>query len=242
MYTMDSGHKCALLIAHPGHEIRIHGWMEKTRPIVYVLTDGSGRAGQSRLASTTRILERAGARPGGVYGRMPDRALYDAVLRGDIELFRNLAAELAGELARERFDVVVGDAAEGTILAHDLWRATIDAAVDIARNQARCSITSYEFSVEPRSNQRTIGLSNMSVRVVLDDDALSRKLNAARSYYELRSEVEAALAASGEESFRTELLKPSIPQSDLESDALPVYEQHGERLVAQGIYLEAVRH
>jgi hypothetical protein len=51
----------ALIIAHPGHELRVHHWIEKTRPLVLVLTDGSGRTTQSRLASTTRILEQAGA-------------------------------------------------------------------------------------------------------------------------------------------------------------------------------------
>jgi len=53
----------ALIIAHPGHELRVHHWLEKTRPLVFVLTDGSGRTAQSRLHSTTRILERAGATP-----------------------------------------------------------------------------------------------------------------------------------------------------------------------------------
>ena len=51
----------ALIIAHPGHELRVHHWLEKTRPLMLVLTDGSGRTAQSRLASTTRILEQAGA-------------------------------------------------------------------------------------------------------------------------------------------------------------------------------------
>src|SRR5947207_7599346 len=105
---MNSFGKCALLVAHPGHEIRVHGWLEKTKPVVYVLTDGSGRSGKSRLASTTRVLVRAGARPSNIFGRLPDRALYQAVLRRDLQLFRQLAADLADELVRERFDFVLG--------------------------------------------------------------------------------------------------------------------------------------
>src|SRR5436190_4519164 len=122
MSTIDSFGKCALLVAHPGHEIHVHGWLEKTRPVVYVLTDGSGRSGHARLASTTQLLARSGARPGAIYGRLTDRALYNAVLRRDIALFRNLAAELADEMVRERCDVGLGDAAEGEILAPDVWR------------------------------------------------------------------------------------------------------------------------
>jgi hypothetical protein len=53
----------ALVVAHPGHELRVHHWLELTRPFVIVLTDGSGHSGQSRLASTTRVLAAAGARP-----------------------------------------------------------------------------------------------------------------------------------------------------------------------------------
>src|SRR4051794_37292284 len=95
MSSNESFGKCALLVAHPGHEIHVHGWLETTRPIVYVLTDGSGRSGRSRLKSTTRLLAAAGARPGVIYGRFADRALYEAVLRRDTALFRELAAELA---------------------------------------------------------------------------------------------------------------------------------------------------
>ena len=37
--------KAALIVAHPGHELRVHHWMELARPLVLVLTDGSGRQG-----------------------------------------------------------------------------------------------------------------------------------------------------------------------------------------------------
>ena len=67
--------KCALIVAHPGHELRVHGWLEAVQPTVYVLTDGSGRASQSRLASTMRLLQQARAQRGAIYGRFSDREL-----------------------------------------------------------------------------------------------------------------------------------------------------------------------
>src|SRR5438552_300306 len=73
------GCRAALVIAHPGHELRVHAWVELARPLAFVLTDGSGHTGQSRLASTSRLLERTGAAPGGIYGRLTDRALYAAI-------------------------------------------------------------------------------------------------------------------------------------------------------------------
>src|SRR5690348_480507 len=64
--------RAALVVAHPGHELRVHGWMELAHPIVSVLTDGSGHTGQSRLSSTTSLLAQSGARPGSMYGRFRD--------------------------------------------------------------------------------------------------------------------------------------------------------------------------
>ena len=75
------------MIAHPGHELRVHHWLEIAAPQVFVLTDGSGHGGVSRLASTTRLLERAGATPGPIYGRFSDRDLYHALLARDWPLF-----------------------------------------------------------------------------------------------------------------------------------------------------------
>src|SRR3954452_4220641 len=88
----------ALIIGPPGHELRVHHWIERTRPLVFVLTDGSGHTGVSRLASTTAVLERAGATPGSVYGRLSDREVYRAILGGDVGLFAGLADELAAAL------------------------------------------------------------------------------------------------------------------------------------------------
>ena len=39
----------ALVIAHPGHELRIHHWLERARPVTFVLTDGSGHTDHSRI-------------------------------------------------------------------------------------------------------------------------------------------------------------------------------------------------
>jgi hypothetical protein len=58
--------RTALVIGHPGYELMVHGWLELTQPLVFVLTDGSGRSNQSRLASTTKILNRAGAKQGSI--------------------------------------------------------------------------------------------------------------------------------------------------------------------------------
>src|SRR6185436_1441495 len=98
----------ALIVAHPGHELRVHGWLERERPLVCVLTDGSGHSGVSRLPSTLRVLRRAGARPGPVFGRFTDRALYEVLLGGRIEILASVACELAKVLATEHVERVAG--------------------------------------------------------------------------------------------------------------------------------------
>jgi len=236
-----SSGKCALLVAHPGHEMYVHGWLETTRPIVYVLTDGSGRANQPRMESSTRLLKQAGARPGTIYGRMSDRALYEAVLRQDAALFRDLAAELADEIVGEQFDFVLGDAAEGEILTHDVWRGVIDAALALAEERLERRFASYEFQLYGRPGECPAEVANRAVQQRLDDAALARKIAAARAYPELKSEVDAALGAYGEEAFRLECMWPAgavVHQCD---ESVPKYERHGEKLVAAGVYCETVR-
>src|SRR5215472_7452132 len=88
---MDShSNKALLIVSHPGHELRVHHWLETSKPIVLVLTDGSGSVNGSRLASTTAVLVNAGARAGTIYGRFSDRELYAALVTKNRSLFRRL--------------------------------------------------------------------------------------------------------------------------------------------------------
>src|SRR5688572_8495805 len=125
--------RTALVISHPGHELMVHGWLETTRPLVFVFTDGSGRSNQSRLASTTKILNQAGAKCGRIYGRLTDAAAYAAILNHEFDLFVGLAGELCEAFAAERIDYVAGDAFEGYNPMHDVCRLVINTAVTVAK-------------------------------------------------------------------------------------------------------------
>src|SRR5687767_773396 len=93
--SLKRSQRAMLVIAHPGHELRVHGWLETARPRVWVLTDGSGRTQQSRIDSTTRVLESTGAVRGSVYGQMSDADVYNAVLSHDHRRFIDLVDQLA---------------------------------------------------------------------------------------------------------------------------------------------------
>src|SRR5262249_33697444 len=105
--------RCALFIAHPGHELLVYGWMHRFRPRVFVVTDGSGHGGRSRLAFTGDLLRSARAAPGSVFGRFTDRQLYAALLDGEVRWATDLASELASFLIERKSPIVVTDAAEG---------------------------------------------------------------------------------------------------------------------------------
>jgi hypothetical protein len=239
-----STNRCALMIAHPGHEIRVHAWLEQAQPLVYVLTDGSGFAGRSRLESTTRLLRRAGARRGAIYGRYTDHQIYQAVLTHDHQLFVGIAQELAAEIEGERIELIVGDAQEGAILTHDVWRCVIDSAIALAEQRTGRRIQSFDFFLEASPLAAAAAAGNLAIPLRLDEPAWQRKLAAARSYPELREDVERALAAFGEDAFRLEYLRP-VAVADSEGATwlvAPQYERHGESQVKQGRYAQVIRY
>jgi len=235
--------RAALVIAHPGHELRVYRWLELARPVVYVLTDGSGHTGRSRLAATSQLLLRTGARPGPIYGRLSDRELYRALLAGEVELFAALAEELAESLLREEIGLVAGDAVEGFNPSHDVCRLLLNAAV--AGLAARgVPLDNRDFLLDGAPGGFSVEEREASQRIDLDAAALARKLSAARAYPGLAGELESALAQHGEGAFRTEWLRPvsyGFAIGDRCADP-PFYEIHGERRVAEGVYREVLRY
>ena len=237
------GLRAALVIAHPGHELRVHHWLERTRPLVLVLTDGSGHSDRSRLASTTAVLERTGATPGPIYGRLSDRALYRAILANDVDLFSDLADEIAQVLEEAGVSYVAGDAVEGFNPGHDLCRLLLNGALLRIERRAGGSPQNFELTLEAPPCERLSENGSEAILLELDDGALQRKLASARSYPELAGEVERTLALHGQEAFRRECLLPVRYGLDIAHrfEHPPYYERYGEQQVAAGIYREVVR-
>ena len=89
-----------LFVAHPGHELCVHGWLSGTQPKVFVLTDGSGHVKQSRLGSTSRVLAQVGAQRGSIYGRFTDAGLYELILRQEFQPLLRIVDEFADAIWR----------------------------------------------------------------------------------------------------------------------------------------------
>jgi hypothetical protein len=259
--------RAALIVAHPGHELRVHGWLAEARPRVCVLTDGSGRTQRSRLDSTTGILERAGAVPGPVYGEMSDVELYAAALDYEHSRFTRVVDVLASMLLREQIECVVGDAEEGYNPGHDICRLIINTAVGLVNRTGRRQIANYDFTLVAPPGRCPEPLRADSILLDLDEAAFARKLTAARNYPELQAEVAAALSGAGSvglrehsdlarragsdfgvagaANFRVECLRPVDARGESDkpfSGERPFYEEYGERQVAAGHYTRVLRY
>ncbi len=241
--------RAALVMAHPGHELRVYGWLAAARPVVCILTDGSGHTRQSRLASTTRILETVGATPGDIYGASTDAAVYRACLAHDHDFFFRLADNLAETLVHHEIDYLAGDATEGYNPGHDVCRMLINAAIELAQRVHHRTIRNYDFLLMALPDECPAELRDRAYRLRLDDPMLERKLAAARAYPEISSEVDSALSLLGTEAFRVECLRPvaDLPTGSSDSfeskaDEPPFYERHGEQQVATGYYQQVIRY
>jgi len=259
----------ALVVAHPGHEIRLHGWLEQTRPLVLILTDGTGRNSPSRIASAAHYLDSINVPVGALFGRSTDQTIYEALLRHDFQLFSALVDELADVFVRERVNFVVGDATEGYNTTHDAFRLVRDAAIRLAERKRGQVIADYDFPVVGLPADCPPSLRARAIWLNLSDEMFARKLAAARRYYPaLVAEVTDAFARTsdgplrrfldlsdqgattdeqhGLELFRVEVLRPCLRSMratpSASPTARPFYELHGEQQAVAGHYRQVIRY
>jgi hypothetical protein len=239
---MADREKAAVVVAHPGHELVVHRWMELHRPLYFCLTEGSGGAGSARIGSTDRLLQRIGATRGPIHGRFSDKEAYRLLLDGRADVFVALVHELAESLEGADVTCVAGDAMEGFNPVHDVCRALIDAAVALIATRRGRVLRNYEFSLHEGFTAKVSDAG--ALMIDLDPQALDRKVAAAREYPEMRGEVEAALARVGFSAFASECLRPSSRHLKMAEFAVtaPWYEEYGERRVAEGRYGEVIRY
>jgi hypothetical protein len=231
----------ALVIAHPGHELRVYGWMCRAQPFTFILTDGSGRSGKPRIEPTSRVLREAGATAGCLYGRLTDIDAYAAVLNHDFAVFIALVEELAAALVHLNVAYVVGDAIEGYNPVHDVCRFMTNAAVAIATKEAGKRIDNFDFLLA--GDPGTHGESDPdSIRLNLSHGEFEHKLAAAGGYVEMAAEINATFDRFGANRFRFESLRPvgsgwTDPRLSTER---PFYESFGESRVKSGHYKDVI--
>lgn len=211
----------ALVVAHPGHELRLFHWLELDHPTVFVLTDGSGRSGKPRIDSTRAVLAATGCAEGSVMGRFTDAEVYRAIMKGDVrgiaEVMRELRSALAG------FQTIVFDAME-------LYNPTHDLCHVMARLAAPAAAEQFSYAVVEAPGE--------GITLNLDDDAFARKMTMARRYEDLATDIDELTSKIGLDALRREVFfPPSQPD-----ERKPYYETRGEEQVRAGKYRSVLRY
>ena len=227
--------RSALLVAHPGHELLLHHWLEKEHPIVFVLADGSGGSGQDRCAASSRVIHAAGASIGPVFGFASDKRWYAAILAGERELFEEVRRLIAAACRDARVRRLVTDSVELYNPMHDLCNA-LAAGVAQEIRQDGGEIELLDYALE----HPELKTGPARLEFYLPPDALERKLTAVGSYLQLNAEVERRnwpAAAYGWERLyarEADCAWPTEPAHE------PFYEQFGRRRIEEGLYRELI--
>jgi hypothetical protein len=237
----------ALVIGHPGHELRVLGWVWAAKPLVAILTDGSGADGKPRIDQTTQLLNGALDRRSALYGMATDRDVYRAILEQDLEYFLALSNRLADELCEHQIECVAGDSIEGYNPTHDLSSLLIDRAVRLASCRMGVEIRHYTFPLV--GAPRTDLLSAGSQHLRLTPDELMRKLASIRQYAQsaggaLQVEIDDMLQRFGEQALAEEVFDRVDIAASLSAfdDEKPFYETYGEQQVTAGKYRFVIRY
>ena len=241
---LDSYRRAAVVMGHPGHELKVFGWITEHHPRVYVLTDGSGQNGVSRLSATENLLAQLGSERVEIFGAASDVEIYEAILEQRVSFFLNILDALSESFVSHSIDFVAGDLSEGFNPTHDLCRELIDAAVALAQRSGKISIPNYGFSLTEGESSYAPSHDRDCMHLRLDRDLLHRKLQAAMSYAELSGEVQSAIQHYGEEYFGVECLKKNnlaVPPQWAQSGK-PHYERWGEQRKAEGKYASVIRY
>ena len=222
--------KTILILAHPGHELRVFHWLETVRPTVCILTDGSGGSQASRIAYSEDSVVGAGASVGPVFGVMSDKDWYGAILAGNGRPFHEAVEKIVNAARGEPEVTVVADAVDGYNPVHDL-AAAVGSAVAIGLAKSGSKVTMLVSAAVP-------GVAGEIAReILLDDDAQKRKAAAIRAYYPLAEEARRILEEDPASFGRETLLQANF---DWPSDFEPQWEKFGRKRVATGRYADLI--
>ena len=241
-----SQQKCALVVAHPGHELLVYGWMKSHAPRVFVFSDGSGREGGGRIHCSEEVVKAAGAQPGDVFGPLRDRMIYDAVLNGNHELFLQLAADLKDAWIRDEVDTILSDAYERRILGHDVCRLVVGAAIHAFTEATGRTVENFAYPIGGYYGNRPPSCAASPVELSLDDATFDEKHKVARNYPDpvIQHEIDVFTEKMGMDGVRTERIFRVEDRTGFDDDEpdSPLYEKHGEEQVKAGHYPETIRY
>jgi hypothetical protein len=233
----------ALIIGHPGHELRAYAFIKKYKPDVFILTDGSGSHKASRLDQSIKLLDSLGAKFQDTIKIFSDIELYNIILEQELSKISSYKNNLKDIIIENNYDLVVGDALEGFNPTHDICRYLINGIVsDILADNNSKTILNYDFVLDSAPNNIPIDDNIGGLSLKLSDEEYQEKLNAAMNYPELKYEVETAIEKYGKEVFLWESFGMVLDINQISNwgSLKPYYEIFGENRVKKGLYSQLI--
>lgn len=191
MRNIPSGNG-ALSIAHAGHELRMHGFLEKANPYIFILTDGSNDKAPSRMGYTQIYTSSLFPEKKDIFmtfsqsDKLKDDKyikevqILNDIMQGKTEFSEMFAGEMAHVMVEKKIDYVVCDASEGTDVMHEVCVILTDIAIRVAEKMGRKKIMRYEYAVSKPYNH---DLTDECIHIKLDDAMASRKLFELAKYH-----------------------------------------------------------
>ena len=244
VHDRHAGRHAALVLGHPGHELRLSGWIEKAKPVVHVLTCGSRHgASCARTQATKRIVEDLGGTVGQLFGEILDRDFYQLVIDGKVGPFHTWADALRDAWLAAPPAFVVTDAWQFYSVTHDLVHLMTRVAAAEAGMRLGQKLPCLDFAVVPPAIARQVRLGRVELQIRLSQADLERKIALAHAYPEITGELAEFAKAAGSEALATETLHDPPPPGRLAPapGTIPDYERHGASRVAAGIYSIVLR-
>jgi hypothetical protein len=234
----------ALFVGHPGHELRLYGWMRREKPICMVLTTGS-RFGSdtARLQASSDLLTTLGGRPSELFGAVLDRDLYAAVLAGDTKPFLKWKATVVDVLIRNRPELLVIDGWQLYSVTHDLAHVIGRLAAEEASRKLSYPVQVLQYDVVPPALAGGVQSGSRARVITLSKSELADKLAAVENYPGIDLELIELREIEGEYHAITESLFLPPPLEDLTEPPRepPKYEIYGEARRSSGIYTDVIR-
>jgi hypothetical protein len=231
--------KSALIIGHPGHELRAFKFLKDSKPDVYILTDGSGQNNESRLYQSIKLIESLGATYKNTFTPFTDKELYNIILSGEIDKIKHVKEELLILIKENNYDEIYGDALEGFNPTHDICRYIINGIVaELEKSNPSKSILNYDFVLDKAPDIVSQKEQEHNLSFELSPLELEMKIKAGLNYPELKTEIEMAIERFGVSSFSWESYCRITDLNQIINwkNSLPYYEEIGRQRVASGAY------
>lgn len=197
MKTLPKGNY-ALSIAHPGHEVRLYGFIEQTKPFIYILTDGGDPVKIKKMYEYLGSIYRDTRDKRDVFymvERKPEKdqqAANESLELKDYEIIDDLQAgrtgvfefyikKMANSFIFNKIDYVVVDPAEEYDAVHDINRVLTDAAIELVKLKTGKEITVFDFNISYTFNH---DISEDCILVELLPEQGEKKLRAILNNHE----------------------------------------------------------